>query len=282
MMLLVIILMIGSALFLLTLALMPPAIEKAKGWQDKRQKVVEKELDKLFYDKNPQKIMRLYYIVPPAFGLVAALLFKSALLAAVGVVVGFFVPNLVIKIREGKRKHLFNVQLLDAIMVLSSSLKGGLSLLQALEVLEEEMLAPMRQEIGLVVRENRMGVSIEDSLKHLGKRMNMEELSMVINSILVAREAGGDLTKVLSRLATTIRDNRKLRDSIRTLTLQGRMQGIIMSSLPFVFVWWVMAFNRSHFNIMLESETGRMLLIVAIGLQVIGMVLIRKFSAIKI
>ncbi|MCX5697924.1 MAG: type II secretion system F family protein [Candidatus Omnitrophica bacterium] len=282
MLLLVVILLVGSALFLLTLALMPPVLEKAKSWQDKRQKVVEKELDKLFYDKSPQKIMRLYYIVPPAFGLAAALLFKSVLLTAVGVVAGFFVPNLVLKMRDTKRRQQFNGQLLDAIMILSSSLKGGLSLLQALEVLEEEMPAPMQQEIGLVVRENKMGVSLEESLRHLGKRMNMDELSMVINSILVARETGGDLTKVFSRLTTTIRDNRKLKDSIRTLTLQGRMQGVIMSALPFVFVWWVIAFNRNHFNIMLESETGRMLLIVAIILQVVGMVLIRKFSEIKI
>ncbi len=282
MLLLVVILLIGSALFLLTLALMPPVLEKAKSWQDKRQRVVEKELDKLFYDKSPQKIMRLYYIIPPAFGLAAALLFKSALLAGVGVVAGFFVPNLVLKMRDTKRRQQFNGQLLDAIMILSSSLKGGLSLSQALEVLEEEMPAPMQQEIGLAVRENKMGVSLEESLRHLGKRMNMEELNMVVNSILVARETGGDLTKVFSRLATTIRDNRKLKDSIRTLTLQGRMQGVIMSSLPFVFVWWVIAFNRNHFNIMLESETGRMLLIVAIVLQVVGMVLIRKFSEIKI
>jgi tight adherence protein B len=282
MVLLLIILLIGSALFLLTLAAVPPVWEKAKKWQDKRQKVVEKELDKLFYDKNPQKIMRLYYSVPPAFGLAAALLFKSALLTGVGVVAGFFVPNLILRMRDTKRKQQFNGQLLDAIMILSSSLKGGLSLLQALEVLEEEMPAPMSQEIGLVVRENKMGVSLEESLRHFGKRINMDELTMIINSILVAREAGGDLTKVLSRLATTIRDNRKLKDSIRTLTLQGRMQGMIMSTLPFIFVWWVLAFDRSHFNIMLESETGRMLLIVAIVLQVIGMVLIRKFSEIKI
>ena len=165
---------------------------------------------------------------------------------------------------------------------MSSSLKGGLSLLQALEVLIEEMPAPMAQEIGLVVRENKMGVSLEDSLKHLNKRMNMEELNLVINSILVARETGGELTKVFSRLTTTIRDNRKLKDSIKTLTMQGRMQGLIMSVLPFLFIFWVINFNREHFDIMLQSEIGRTLLFIAGILQIAGMFLIRKFSAIKI
>jgi tight adherence protein B len=154
--------------------------------------------------------------------------------------------------------------------------------LQSLEVLAEEMPAPMSQEIGLVVRENKMGVLLEDSLGNLSKRMNIEELSLLVNSILVARETGGDLTKVFSRIATTIRDNRKLKDNIKTLTMQGRMQGMIMSVLPFLFIIWVLSFNRHHFDIMLQSDIGRMLLFIAAALQAIGMILIRKFSSLRI
>ncbi len=149
-------------------------------------------------------------------------------------------------------------------------------------MLVEEMQPPMGQEIGLVIRENKMGVTFEDSLRHLEKKMDMEELSLVVNSILVARETGGDLTKVFSRLTVTIRDNRKLKESIKTLTLQGRIQGIVMSVLPFMFVWWVVNFNHNHFDIMFQNDTGRMLLVVAVVLQLVGMVLIKIFSTIKV
>ena len=104
----------------------------------------------------------------------------------------------------------------------------------------------------------------------------------MVNSILVARETGGDLTKVFSRLSVTIRDNRKLKDSVKTLTLQGRLQGMIMSVLPILFISWVLTFNRQHFDIMLNSQIGRMLLFAALFLQVAGMILIRKFSTIKV
>ena len=80
----------------------------------------------------------------------------------------------------------------------------------------------------------------------------------------------------------TIRDNRKLKESIKTLTLQGRLQGAIMSLLPILFVIWVLSVNKHHFDIMLTSDTGRMLLVLAVILQVVGMFLIRKFSTIKI
>lgn len=195
---------------------------------------------------------------------------------------GSILPALIIKTMENKRKEKFAGQLVDGLMVISSALKGGLSLLQAIEVLVEEMPAPISQEFGLILRENKIGLTLDESLRRLNDRLKLEELGLMINSVLVARETGGDLTKVFSRLATTIRDNRKLKENIRTLTLQGRLQGIIMSALPFIFVWWVMTFNKEHFDIMLGTEKGRMLLFVAAGLQAVGMVLIRKFSIIKI
>ena len=280
---LLIILLVAGSIVLLTLVFAPPLEGRVKDWQVKKEQHVAKELDNMFsYDRTPKSIVRFYFILPPLFGIIGFIIFQSVLFAIIGVFLGLFIPNLILKIRNVRRKQKFNNQILDAIMILSSSLKGGLSLLQALEVLVEEMPAPMSQEIGLVGRENKMGITLEESLRRLGKRMNMEELNLVINSVLVARETGGDLTKVFSRLTVTIRDNRKLKENIKTLTLQGRLQGIVMSILPIVFVLWVWNFNRHHFDNMLQTEAGRVLLIVAVVLQVVGMFLIRKFSAIKI
>lgn len=283
MLLAITLLLAGLSIYLVALVAFPLLDEKRKAWHTKKEQFIEKELNKMFYyQKSPKEIMRLYYILPPVLGGLGLVISRSIIFVFAGVLLGLFIPNLILKIRDTQRRGKFSAQLLDAIMILSSSLKGGLSLLQAFEVLEEEMPAPMNQEIGLVIRENKMGVTLEEGLKNLNKRMDMEELGLVINSILVAREAGGDLTKVFSRLCVTIRDNRKLKDSIKTLTLQGRLQGLIMSVLPFLFVWWVLTFDRHHFDYMLKSEIGRMLLILAVVLQSVGMFLIRKFSTIKI
>ncbi len=279
---LLIIILMGGAIILITSSLFPLIGERLAIWKGRKEKSLEKELDNLFYDKTPQQIVRLYFILPPLLALAGFLLLESAIFALAGALLGLAIPNLTLKIRDIQRRKKFHQQILDMIMIVSSSLKGGLSLLQALEVVMEEMPAPMNQEVGLLVRENRMGVSLEESLKNFKKRMASDELNLVVNSILVARETGGDLTKVLGRLSTTVRDNRKLKDSIRTLTMQGRLQGIIMSMLPFLFIFWVVSFNRHHFDIMLETQTGRFLLILAAVLQVVGMILIRRFSTIKI
>lgn len=273
----------GLAVYLVAIVIIPLLEQRRQVWQAKEEQIIAKQLDDMFYyDRSPKEIMRLYYILPPVLGVLAWVFSQAMIFVLAGAMLGVFIPSFILKTRDAQRRRKFSVQLLDAIMILSSSLKGGLSLLQALEVLVEEMPVPMSQEIGLLIRENKMGITLEDSLKNLKKRMNMEELGLVVNSILVARETGGDLIKVFSRLATTIRDNRKLKDSIKTLTLQGRLQAVIMSALPFLFIWWVLTFNRDHFDFMLKSEVGRMLLIIAAILQVVGMLLIHKFSTIDV
>lgn len=277
-----IIIMVIAAVSLVSVSLFTTSMAFLEKWRIKKEQTLQKELDKMFYDKRPQEIIRLYFILPPVLALIPLIFLNSVIFAIVGVFCGLFIPSIALRLREAKRRIKFSNQILDTIMVITSSLKGGLSLLQALEVVVEEMPAPMSQEIGLVIRENKMGLSLEECLGHLRKRMNMEELTLVINSILVARETGGDLTKVLSRLSTTVRDNRKLKDNIQTLTLQGRLQGVIMSSLPFLFVVFVLSADKHHFDVMLQQEIGKILIFVAVFLQIIGMILIKKFSTIKV
>jgi len=281
-MLILLSILILASVILVSISLLPFFVQKVQSWQKKKEVVVAEKMDEMFYNKNPRNIAMLYIILPFVFGIAGYFLIQSLIFAVFGIFIGLMIPNLILKMRYKKRLKMFNNQLLDAINMLSSCLKGGLSLLQGFEVLVEEMPAPISEEFSLVVKENKMGIPLEESLVRLNKKMNMEELGLVINALLVARETGGELTKVFSRLIITIRDNRKLKESIQTLTLQGRLQGAIMSFLPIVFVAWVLSVNKHHFDIMMSSDIGRMLLIGAVVLQIVGMLLIKKFSTIKI
>jgi tight adherence protein B len=273
---------IVGAIVMIGVVVLPPMLARMKFLHTQKEQNMAREMDNMFYDKQSENTTKLYFFMPIILAVVGFILSKNFLFAIVGGAIGLSIPTLMLKMRVAKRKAKFSYQLLDAINLLSSSLKGGLSLLQALEVVVEEMPAPISQELGLVVRENKMGITLEESLNRLYKRMSLEDLRLVINSVLVARETGGDLTKVFSRLSVTIRDNRKLQENIKTLTMQGKMQAVIMSVLPFLFVGWVITVNKHHFDVMLNNDMGRMLLILAVVLQVGGMFLIQKFSVIKI
>lgn len=263
----------------LVFSVVVPSITK-KFHRIQREKIsrANTTLEEMFVQLPGKKLLLLYTLSPLILGAIGFIVFNNGVAFLAGIFLGFFVPELIIKNIEGARRKKIKGQLVDALTTLSSSFKGGLSLLQAMEVLVEEMPAPISQEFSLVIRENKVGVPLDESLMRLNKRVNLEEMELIINSILVARETGGDLTKVFYRLANALREGKKLKEHITTLTLQGKIQGIVMSILPIVFVMWVASTSKGHFDIMLEKELGRMLLLIAGFLQVTGMFLIHRFS----
>ena len=249
-------------------------------WQQRHVQKLSSTLDDSFIFMEKQKLI-LVTSAPIILGLTGLLLVGNVIGAGVGFLLGLAAPAVFTSMARQRRIAKFQSQLVDTLMIFASSLKGGLSFVQALEVLCEEMPAPTSQEFGLVLKENRLGVSLEDSLNDLRKRMPLEEINLIVSSILVAKETGGELTRVFSRLVETIRSNIKLKEKVNTLTLQGRLQGIIMSIMPLGFAVFIHRQNPDHFSIMFETALGRNLLIGAVVLWFVGIFVIKKVSSYK-
>lgn len=260
---------------------MPHLLERYNQWQAKRLGGVENKLEDSFIFLEKKKRVFLS-ISPLIFAAIGFILIRNPIGLILGFVTGLAFPGIMTNIIKQMRLRKFQSQLVDSLMILSSSLKGGLSFIQAIEVLCEEMPAPISQEFDLVLKENRLGISLEESLRKLRKRVPLEEVNLMVSSVLVARETGGEITKVFARLTETIRDNVKLKEKITTLTLQGKLQGVIMTILPIVFTLFIYKQNPDHFTIMWETELGRILIGVAIVAQVVGMILIKRISTIKL
>jgi len=282
MLLIAIFILIIASVILVGTQLTPWALNNLEKLQHKKVNAAEMQLSNMFMQVKREWLIFLYTLTPLVMGLLAFLVSNSLIVTAAAVICGSIFPELIIRNLEAQRKSRFQHQLVDALMLMVSSLKAGLSLLQTVEVVAEEMSPPISEEFGLLLREYRMGVTLEDCFNSLNERIKSEELELIVKAILLAKDTGGDLTKVLARLSVTLRDSRKLKDSIRTLTLQGRMQGVIMSALPFLFILWVISFNREYFSIMFSTDIGRMLMVIALVLQVLGVILIRRFSFIRV
>jgi len=256
-----------------------------KKWNQTQKDKADKtssQFEEMFIFLKKEVIVTLYIITPLILGILGFLLTREFLFSLIGMAAGVSFPFLLVKFMDKKRRSKFSSQLGDGLMIMSSCLKGGLTLIQSFEVLAEEMDPPIGQEISLLIREVKVGVSLEEALTRLEKRMPSEEVTLITSAILVARETGGDLTKVFARLIETIRDRTKLREMVQTLTLQARLQAVIISLLGPVFAVVVLKINPDHFQVMWQNEIGKILLMAAGFLQVIGIILIVIFGKIRI
>ena len=270
--------LIFSSLGLLAFVLLPGLRMKVETSLDRRSEKTQQEMSYMFVDTSTKRLWLVHLISPLITALIGWLIVRNLIAAAVGGVVGLLLPRLWVGMTRSRRRKQFNAQLVDALMMLTSSLRAGLSVLQGFEVLVEEMGPPMSQEVGLVFKEIKMGISFEDALAHLKVRMPSEDLALVVTAILVARETGGDVTTVFARLVETIRDRQKVKEKIKTLTLMPRMQGLIMAVLPFVFGILAVSFNPRYFDILMRDPMGNVILAIAGGCWLMSLVLIWLFS----
>ncbi|MFH1771315.1 MAG: type II secretion system F family protein [Candidatus Omnitrophota bacterium] len=249
--------------------------------QSKAEKTAA-QFEEMFLFLRKEALIVLYIFVPLLLGLVSFIATKKWWVALSFALVGAFFPLWLVRFLERRRQNKFVIQLVDGLMIMNSCLKGGLTLIQSFEILAEEISPPMSQEIMLLNREIKVGVTLEEALLRLNNRMPSEEMILISSAILVARETGGDLTKVFSRLIETIRDRLKLRELVSTLTLQARLQAIIISLLGPAFFFIVRKIKPDHFDIMWKDELGRMILGIALVLQIIGFILIIIFGKVEI
>lgn len=256
-----------------------------KKWDVSQRSKVEKtasQFEEMFVFLRRKVLVRIYLVIPIAAGIVCYVATRKLWLALLIAICGAFAPIWAVRLLDSKRRNKFVHQLIDGLMIMNSCLKGGLTLIQSFEVLAEEMSPPVSQEIALLNREIKVGVTLEEALIRLSERMPSEEMTLVSSAILVARETGGDLTRVFSKLIDTIRDRLKLKELVATLTLQARLQSIVISLLGPVFFVIVRKIKPDHFDIMLKDDLGRLFLLLAVVLQILGFILIVIFGKVEI
>src|SRR3990167_5777009 len=166
--------LIFCTVWLVGYAVFPAVFRKLTVAGGKRQQKFSNRMEQLMPRSEARKISQLFVIAPAVLGAGFYLLFPEGMQlfgVIFGVIMGLVFPGIYIQALARKMKDKFSGQLVDALMIMSSSFRGGLSLVQALEAVVDEMPDPINKEFGIVLGENKMGVSLEEAMYHLYNRM---------------------------------------------------------------------------------------------------------------
>lgn len=181
-----------------------------------------------------------------------------------------------------RRKQRLQRQLPDAAVALATALRGGLSLSQALEQVVRHQPQPMAQEFSLMLREHRIGVSLDKALKAMSERVCIRDLDLLVSTLSIARDLGGGLAEALERYAASVRRRLTLEERIRALTAQGRLQGVVMGALPIFLAAALYFIDPLWMQPLFVTVAGWVTLGVILILEVTGFVLIKKIVDIRI
>jgi len=215
-------------------------------------------LENMFIFLNPARILNLSFVVAILIFFITLLStgFNLVISLAMGLA-GILVPRIGLSIYQKKRRKLFETQFVEGLDYLSSSVKAGLSLIQAMESLVENMAPPLSQEFDLLLREYRIGIPLNEALGNFARRLESEELNLMVFSVIITRELGGDISEIFEHLAEVIRARHRVLERVDTLTAQGRLQAIVCGAIPFVLYGLLFFWQPDFIMPLFETFAGK-------------------------
>lgn len=196
--------------------------------------------------------------------------------------IGWWLPGIQLKRQQNRRLRLFAEQLPDFLSLVVGSLRAGYGLLQALTVVQEEMPEPMATEFSRVIKETALGYSLAEALNHLVERIQNEDLELIVTSIHIQSEVGGNLAEVMETISVTIRERIQLNGEIRVMTTQQRTTAGILSALPFIVGTLLLVINPEYMLQMFRPGLTLSLPIAACFLILLGNLVMQRMMIIKV
>jgi tight adherence protein B len=275
-----------AAVFLGSLLLAWIVIKHGGRWFNSRQNqqasMAADALQGMFIFTNAQKMQSLYLGALILLPVVAWLITGSPVVVGVCVIGAFIAPRWMVGVLQRRRLEKFEQQLPDALLMIVGALRAGASLPIALDAVATEARAPIAQEFELLLRELRLGVDFGVALRNLEKRVPVGDLTMVTAGMALSREVGANLAETLDAIAKTIRAKLQMEGKIKSLTAQGKMQGLVMACLPGFLIAVLKFMEPDAMEPLFTTWYGWATVAVIVVADMIGYFFIRKIVAIDV
>jgi tight adherence protein B len=277
-----VVLLIGAALFFILLAGLHFGSLAASRYKTKFIDRFDFALPQLFLFSSADKLL-LLNIGVCLFAVVLAWWLTQSVLPTLLIAAGFgALPAASLAWMKRQRVKNLAMQFPEFVSLLAGSLRAGSSLNVALGVVSQELAEPLKQELSLILREQKLGLSIDESLANFSQRIALEDFQLLCAAIRISRSSGGNLADALDSLANTSRRKLALEGKIASLTAQGKLQGWVMAALPFVLALALFQIEPRAMRPLVSTWYGWLVLGAVASLQLLGLHFIRRIIRIDI
>jgi len=207
---------------------------------------------------------------------------QAVLFAAVGLVLGGFLPYSYASYRRTKRFQKFEELFPEAIDTLARAVRAGHAFTTALELIANELSEPVASEFRKLFEEQKFGLPVRDALMNLAERVPLVDVKFFVTAVMLQRETGGNLAEILDNLSYVIRERFKIMRQVRVYTAQGRLTMMLLMGLPPVIVVTMLMTSPAFIRPLFADPIGHFLVVAGIVLQTMGYFVIRKIIQIQV
>jgi tight adherence protein B len=185
-------------------------------------------------------------------------------------------PFFYVRYAARKRLEKFEEQFPEAIDLIARGLRAGHALPTALQMVADEIPQPVGDEFKRLFDQHSYGMSLPDALRAFGDRVPLLDARFFVTAILTQREMGGNLSEVLDKLSSVIRDRFKVKRQVRVVSAHGRITGVVLGFLPPAVAGILLLLSPQHMALLFKDPIGLYMISAAMCLQVVGVLIIRR------
>ena len=278
---------VGAIVFFMAYTNAPRFLEWLR-WQSigTRDYIVDK-LALMFIEVTPNQVLGglIATSVVPAlivFLLILPQIIPASIFALMIAGIFFFVPKAVVDYMFNKRLTKFNFQMIDGLGLMANGMKSGLSIVQSLGMVKREMPNPLSQEFDYVLKQQQLGISVEEAFQNMAKRLPSEDVNMFVTAVVILKETGGNLAETFETIVYTIRERIKIEQKISAMMAQNLAQGAIVFCMPYVMIAMFYFSDPAFLQPMFSEPIGWVLIAIAFVLQMLGGFMIYKIIQIRV
>jgi len=191
-------------------------------------------------------------------------------------------PEFALNFMKERRGKKIDTQLMDALILLSNCLRSGLDIVKGFEMVSKDLLPPISDEFGLVIKNYQLGMTFEKALGVMEDRVSSRMLSYMIRAIVLQRQMGGNLTKVFERIVVDIREESKLEEKTKAMTAQQKIQSIVVGIMPWIMVGVMFLFQPEVMMKFYAQPIGMFVGVFCIFWVGIGMKVVSSLGKIRV
>jgi tight adherence protein B len=209
----------------------------------------------------PSELRKLAFLIGPAAGAI---------------------PIFVLRRKRAKRMAKIESQFPDALQFVARAMRAGHAFSVSLDMLHKEFAEPLKSEFRRTFEEQNLGLPMDTALDKLARRVPLLDVRFFVAAVILQKRTGGNLGEVLDSLASLIRERFKLRGQIRSISAHGRLSSLVLTAIPVVVAIMMYFVNLKHMMFFVEEEIGQWMAMAAVGLIVLGFLIMRQIVNIEV
>ena len=244
-------------------------------YRDTLNTEAETQLAEMFVFIDLSLFWPLLVALGVALGFLVWLLSDSVAVSAFVALGVLTVPRAALARARVARATRLDRQLPDALRMIAGSLAAGASFSSALNAIARDLYPPLSQEISLVLREQRVGIPLQDALNNFRLRVDTDSVAQVTTLLRVGVESGGSLSALVDRLASSLEAQQHMELKVDMLTTQGKMQAVVIGVLPVLLLLVLCWIDSAAMHLALSTNAGRAVLVLIVMLELLGVLWLR-------